>query len=110
MYHDQVLAPFKTLYEFDAINITLGLKYLRGDINQELEKIYSYFNRLKDISKKQAGFTSGGDQQMIASINILSTNTAIHPTMLVPLGIMTAAFALFSLLIFLMYFSIFYII
>ena len=29
MYHDQVLAPFKTLYEFDAINITLGLKYLR---------------------------------------------------------------------------------
>jgi 4-hydroxythreonine-4-phosphate dehydrogenase len=29
MYHDQVLAPFKTLYEFDAINITLGLKYIR---------------------------------------------------------------------------------
>jgi heme exporter protein C len=37
-----------------------------------------------------------------ASINILSANTAIHPSMLVPLGIMTAAFALFSLLIFLM--------
>ena len=37
-----------------------------------------------------------------ASINILSTNIAIHPSMLVPLGIMTAAFALFSLLIFLM--------
>ena len=29
MYHDQVLAPFKALYGFDAINITLGLKYLR---------------------------------------------------------------------------------
>ena len=29
MYHDQVLTPFKTLYQFDAINITLGLKYLR---------------------------------------------------------------------------------
>jgi 4-hydroxy-L-threonine phosphate dehydrogenase PdxA len=29
MYHDQVLAPFKSLYKFDAINITLGLKYLR---------------------------------------------------------------------------------
>jgi len=29
MYHDQVLAPFKTLYKFDAINITLGLKYTR---------------------------------------------------------------------------------
>ena len=29
MYHDQVLAPFKAIYNFDAINITLGLKYLR---------------------------------------------------------------------------------
>ena len=37
-----------------------------------------------------------------ASINIISNNTAIHASMLVPLGIMTAAFALFSLLIFLM--------
>ena len=37
-----------------------------------------------------------------SSINILSTNTAIHTSMLVPLGIMTAAFALFSILIFLM--------
>ena len=37
-----------------------------------------------------------------ASINILSTNVAIHSSMLIPLVIMTAAFALFSLLIFLM--------
>ena len=29
MFHDQVIAPFKTLYKFNAINITLGLKYLR---------------------------------------------------------------------------------
>jgi 4-hydroxythreonine-4-phosphate dehydrogenase len=29
MYHDQVLTPFKTLFKFNAINITLGLKYLR---------------------------------------------------------------------------------
>ena len=29
MYHDQVLTPFKSLFHFDAINITLGLKYLR---------------------------------------------------------------------------------
>ncbi len=36
-----------------------------------------------------------------ASINILS-DTSIHISMLIPLGIMTAAFALFSLLIFLM--------
>ena len=37
-----------------------------------------------------------------SSINILSNNMTIHSSMLVPLGIMTAAFALFSLLIFLM--------
>jgi 4-hydroxy-L-threonine phosphate dehydrogenase PdxA len=29
MFHDQVLGPFKALFKFDAINITLGLKYLR---------------------------------------------------------------------------------
>ena len=29
MYHDQVLTPFKTLYEYNAINITLGLPFVR---------------------------------------------------------------------------------
>ena len=29
MYHDQVLTPFKALFEFDAINITMGLPFLR---------------------------------------------------------------------------------
>ena len=29
MYHDQVLAPFKSIYKFNAINVTLGLKYNR---------------------------------------------------------------------------------
>ena len=29
MYHDQVLAPFKTLFHFNAINLTLGLSYVR---------------------------------------------------------------------------------
>lgn len=29
MYHDQVLSPLKTIYEYDAINITLGLPFLR---------------------------------------------------------------------------------
>ena len=29
MYHDQVLTPLKTLYEYDAINLTLGLPFIR---------------------------------------------------------------------------------
>ncbi len=29
MYHDQVLTPFKALFEYDAVNLTLGLPYIR---------------------------------------------------------------------------------
>ena len=29
MYHDQVLTPIKTIHNFDAINITLGLPFIR---------------------------------------------------------------------------------
>ena len=29
MYHDQVLTPIKTLFNFNAINITLGLPFIR---------------------------------------------------------------------------------
>ena len=33
MYHDQVLTPFKTLFGFDAANITLGLPFLRISVD-----------------------------------------------------------------------------
>ena len=39
MYHDQVLAPYKTLYEFNAINMTLGLPYLRMTPDHGVAKI-----------------------------------------------------------------------
>ena len=29
MYHDQVLTPFKALFKYNAVNITLGLPYIR---------------------------------------------------------------------------------
>ena len=29
MYHDQVLTPFKTLFHYNAVNVTLGLPYIR---------------------------------------------------------------------------------
>ena len=29
MYHDQVLTPIKTLFKFNAINLTIGLPFLR---------------------------------------------------------------------------------
>jgi branched-chain amino acid transport system ATP-binding protein len=38
----------------------------RGDINADLEKVYAYFPRLRDRRASQAGYTSGGEQQMTA--------------------------------------------
>ena len=29
MYHDQVLSPFKALFKFNAINITIGIPFIR---------------------------------------------------------------------------------
>ena len=44
--------------------------YTRSDgnaaINQDLELVYSYFPRLKKRYRAQAGYTSGGEQQMVA--------------------------------------------
>ncbi|HAE00357.1 MAG TPA: ABC transporter ATP-binding protein [Rhodospirillaceae bacterium] len=41
-------------------------KLSKSELKNELEKIYNYFKRLKERRKSQAGFTSGGEQQMIA--------------------------------------------
>ncbi len=44
--------------------------YTRKDgsaaIQQDLDLVYSYFPRLKERRKSQAGYTSGGEQQMVA--------------------------------------------
>jgi len=44
--------------------------YTRGDSNakiqEDLELVYTYFPRLKERRKSQAGYTSGGEQQMVA--------------------------------------------
>jgi branched-chain amino acid transport system ATP-binding protein len=50
-------------------NIIAGaysLKLSKGELNAEVDKIYGYFKKLKERRKSQAGFTSGGEQQMIA--------------------------------------------
>ncbi|WP_375173815.1 ABC transporter ATP-binding protein [Pseudooceanicola sp.] len=38
----------------------------KGDIDADLDLVYSYFPRLKERRKSQAGYTSGGEQQMTA--------------------------------------------
>ena len=41
-------------------------KLSKAEIRDELDKVYGYFNRLKERRKTQAGYTSGGEQQMVA--------------------------------------------
>ena len=38
----------------------------RGEIDADLNLVYDYFPRLKERRKSQAGYTSGGEQQMVA--------------------------------------------
>ena len=52
--------------EENIISGAYSRKLSKSQIKDELEKIYGYFNRLRDRRKSQAGFTSGGEQQMIA--------------------------------------------
>ena len=40
--------------------------YLGAGIKEELEKVYTYFPRLKERRHAQSGYTSGGEQQMTA--------------------------------------------
>jgi len=60
MYHDQVLTPIKTLYEYDAINITMGLPFLRVSpdhgpnekmINKDLSNPQSLIRALEFLDK-----------------------------------------------------------
>ena len=61
MYHDQVLSPIKTLKEYDAINVTLGLPFLRVSpdhgpnkkmINKNLSNPLSLIRAIKFLDKR----------------------------------------------------------
>jgi len=58
---------------FEHLTIEENLRtgaYTRGDgkgaVEADLEMVYSYFPRLKERRRSQAGYTSGGEQQMCA--------------------------------------------
>ena len=61
MYHDQVLTPIKTIVEYDAINITIGLPFLRVSpdhgpnesmFNKNLSNPLSLTQAIKFLDKK----------------------------------------------------------
>ncbi|MFD1730708.1 ABC transporter ATP-binding protein [Deinococcus malanensis] len=47
-------------------NLRAGAILGRGNWQSDLERIYTYFPKLRALRNKQAGYTSGGEQQMIA--------------------------------------------
>ena len=50
MYHDQVLGPYKTIFNFNAINITAGLPYLRVSPDHGTGKDIIKKNRANPLS------------------------------------------------------------
>ena len=49
----------------------------KGEISANLEKVYTYFPRLKTRRTSQADYTSGGEQQMCAIGRALMTNPSV---------------------------------
>ena len=52
-------------------------KIARGEVKNALEKIFEYFPRLKERRKTRAGYTSGGEQQMLAMGRALMLNPKV---------------------------------
>ena len=61
MYHDQVLTPIKTLFEYDAINITLGLPFVRVSPDH-------------GPNEKMLGKNLSNPKSLIQAINFLDKN------------------------------------
>ena len=61
MYHDQVLTPFKTIFEYNAINITLGLPFIRISPDH-------------GPNEKMMGKNISNPQSLIEAVNFLDKN------------------------------------
>ncbi|TGS50218.1 ATP-binding cassette domain-containing protein, partial [bacterium M00.F.Ca.ET.179.01.1.1] len=58
---------FKSLtVEENLVSGGIGRSGRRGEISQDLERIYDFFPRLREKRRTLAGLTSGGEQQMTA--------------------------------------------
>jgi branched-chain amino acid transport system ATP-binding protein len=46
----------------------------RGNVKRDLEKVYGYFPRLRDLRGQTSGYLSGGEQQMLVIGRALMSN------------------------------------
>ena len=57
---------FTTLTVDENLRIAAYTRRDKAAVNRELERVFSYFPRLKERIQQQAGTLSGGEQQMLA--------------------------------------------
>lgn len=50
----------------------------RGALNQDIEQVYHYFPRLRDLRERISGYLSGGEQQML----VIGRGLMAHPKMM----------------------------
>jgi branched-chain amino acid transport system ATP-binding protein len=59
---NRLVFPSMTVME----NLQAGAYQRKGDLTQDIEKVFARFPRLKERAAQQAGTLSGGEQQMLA--------------------------------------------
>ena len=55
-----------------------GSRSRRTAVNQDLEQVYHYFPRLKDLRRRTSGYLSGGEQQML----VMGRALMAHPRLM----------------------------
>jgi branched-chain amino acid transport system ATP-binding protein len=72
----------RRLFEYLVVeeNLRVGAYARRGSagIRHDLEMVYSYFPRLKDLRNRITGFLSGGEQQML----VIGSALMAHPSLM----------------------------
>lgn len=65
----QVMEGRRTLEQLTAeenlVAGSIGRNPSRGQLKKDIEKVYSFFPRLKDVRNQTAGYLSGGEQQQL---------------------------------------------
>lgn len=58
--------------------IARGRAASHAAVNRDLEQVYQYFPRLKDLCKRVSGYLSGGEQQML----VIGRGLMAHPKLM----------------------------
>lgn len=78
----QVMEGRRTLEHLTAeenlIAGAIGRNPTRGELKKDLDRVYAFFPRLKDVSNQTAGYLSGGEQQQL----VVGRGLMSHPKLM----------------------------